>query len=237
MKNVLGVGSISTWGSLLPPWMAFRKPENCLASFPLDLAITPMVACSDPLVGAHIQKLCDREDVDAETSLILFLMLQRLLGSKSRWSSWMVLLPTDFHLPLQYTDAQLEDLKGTTLFSAVIVQRNSLRLRWEALGPLFDDICAQVKKELSCWNIYFLRMKDCFQTSMARTCMFLKDSLSPSSATPQDLSNHLLTLVLKVNCLDFLMLQLYQVVFLGLQGHQQDSIWKIYHLGLEIPIA
>lgn len=145
LKSVLDVGFRPKRESLLPAWMAFWKSGNRVASFPMDLAITPMVACNDPLVGPHIQKLCDREDVDAEMSLILFLMLQSLLGSESRWSSWMALLPKEFHLPLQYTDAELEELKGTTLLSAVIVQRNSLRLRWRALEELCHDACAQVR--------------------------------------------------------------------------------------------
>ena len=49
---------------------------------------------------------------------MLFLIVERIRGSDSEWAPWIGVLPQAFNTPLFFGKAEMDELKGTTLYSA-----------------------------------------------------------------------------------------------------------------------
>ncbi|CAK7347990.1 unnamed protein product [Dovyalis caffra] len=94
--------------------------DGVLLVVPLDLAITPMRVLQDPLIGPECRAMFE-EEVDDRFLMILFLMLERLRKNSS-WKPYLDMLPTTFGNPLWFTDDELLELKGTTLYRATELQ-------------------------------------------------------------------------------------------------------------------
>ncbi|GMH33882.1 hypothetical protein BSKO_01716 [Bryopsis sp. KO-2023] len=124
-------------------WVLFRQSTFRMASFPLSMSICPIVACNDDRLGPYLQTLVRHGEVDAETTAILFIMFQKLLGEDSQWKEWVELLPKEFQVPVLYDEIALKELKGTTLHSAAIVQKNMLNTKWESLEEPCRTICSE----------------------------------------------------------------------------------------------
>ncbi|KAJ6400485.1 hypothetical protein OIU84_016021 [Salix udensis] len=69
-------------------------------------------------------------EVDDRFLMILFLMLERLRNNSS-WKPYLDMLPTTFGNPLWFTDDELLELKGTTLYRATELQRKRLLSLYE----------------------------------------------------------------------------------------------------------
>ncbi|KAK1297319.1 hypothetical protein QJS10_CPB15g00658 [Acorus calamus] len=100
-------------------------PEVLLV-VPLDLAITPMSVLRDPLLGPRCGELFEEGDVDDRFMIMLFLTVQRL-RKNSPWKPYLDMLPTAFGNPLWFTDDELDELKGTALYRATILQKKKLQ--------------------------------------------------------------------------------------------------------------
>ena len=50
--------------------------------------------------------------------ILLFLIVERIRGSDSEWGPWINVLPQAFNTPLHYGISELEELHGTTLYTA-----------------------------------------------------------------------------------------------------------------------
>ncbi|GJN01081.1 hypothetical protein PR202_ga18316 [Eleusine coracana subsp. coracana] len=93
---------------------------------PLDLAITPMRVLQDPLVGPRLRALFEEGAVDGRLLVMLFLMAERLRPG-SLWKPYLDMLPSTFGNSLWFTDEELAELEGTTLYRATVMQRKSLQ--------------------------------------------------------------------------------------------------------------
>ncbi|KAK3128219.1 hypothetical protein QOZ80_6BG0458580 [Eleusine coracana subsp. coracana] len=93
---------------------------------PLDLAITPMRVMQDPLVGPRLRALFEEGAVDDRLLVMLFLMAERLRPG-SLWKPYLDMLPSTFGSSLWFTDEELAELEGTTLYRATVMQRKSLQ--------------------------------------------------------------------------------------------------------------
>lgn len=104
--------------------------DGVLLVVPLDLAITPMRVLQDPLIGPECRSMFEEGEVDDRFLMILFLMLERLRNNSS-WKPYLDMLPTTFGNPLWFTDDELLELKGTTLYRATELQRKRLLSLYE----------------------------------------------------------------------------------------------------------
>ncbi|KAK9910617.1 hypothetical protein M0R45_034573 [Rubus argutus] len=105
--------------------------DGVLLVVPLDLAITPMRVLQDPLFGPECRAMFEEGDVDDRLLMVLFLTVERLRKNSS-WKPYLDMLPTTFGNPLWFTDDELLELKGTTLYRATELQKKSLQ-------SLYDD--------------------------------------------------------------------------------------------------
>ncbi|KAE7999776.1 hypothetical protein FH972_004174 [Carpinus fangiana] len=105
---------------------ANEASDGVLLVVPLDLAITPMRVLQDPLIGPECRALFEEGEVDDRFLMILFLTLERLRNNSS-WKPYLDMLPTTFGNPLWFTDDELLELKGTTLYQATELQKKRLQ--------------------------------------------------------------------------------------------------------------
>ncbi|RXI06978.1 hypothetical protein DVH24_026114 [Malus domestica] len=103
--------------------------DGVLLVVPLDLAITPMRVLQDPLLGPECRAMFEEAEL--------------LLGGMEDNIRYLDMLPTTFGNPLWFTDDELLELKGTTWYRAMELQKKSL-------VSLYDDkLKALVKKLLT----------------------------------------------------------------------------------------
>ncbi|XP_028552395.1 fructose-bisphosphate aldolase-lysine N-methyltransferase, chloroplastic [Dendrobium catenatum] len=107
---------------------------------PLDLSITPMRVLQDPYTGPRCRAMLEEGDVDDRFLMILFLTVERLRPNSS-WKPYLDMLPTTFGNPLWFTEDELGELKGTTLYRASVLQRKNLQ-------ALYDDKVKALVDEL-----------------------------------------------------------------------------------------
>ncbi|KAJ0112640.1 hypothetical protein Patl1_00315 [Pistacia atlantica] len=114
--------------------------DGVLLVVPLDLAITPMRVLQDPLLGPECRAMFEEGEVDDRFLMILFLTLERLRKNSS-WKPYLDMLPTTFGNSLWFTDDELLELKGTTLYRATQLQKQKLL-------SLYDDKVKDLVKKL-----------------------------------------------------------------------------------------
>ncbi|TVT98082.1 hypothetical protein EJB05_56624 [Eragrostis curvula] len=107
---------------------------------PLDLAITPMRVLQDPLVGPRCRALFEDGGVDDRLLVMLFLMAERLRPG-SLWKPYLDMLPSTFVSSIWFTEEELAELEGTTLYRATMMQRKSVQ-------TLFTDKVKGLVEEL-----------------------------------------------------------------------------------------
>lgn len=64
------------------------RPPGILIVTPLVLAITPMTALQDPLLGPVFAKLFEDGDVDDRLVVMLYLLVENLRGDSSFWAPY-----------------------------------------------------------------------------------------------------------------------------------------------------
>uniref|UniRef100_A0A7N0T2I1 SET domain-containing protein n=2 Tax=Kalanchoe fedtschenkoi TaxID=63787 RepID=A0A7N0T2I1_KALFE len=114
--------------------------DGVLVVVPLELAITPMRVLQDPVIGLECRKLFEDGVVDDRFLIILFLTVERLLKNSS-WMPYLDMLPESFGNPLWFTDDEIEELKGTTLYRASELQKKKLK-------DIFDSKVKDLVKKL-----------------------------------------------------------------------------------------
>ncbi|KAL6004608.1 hypothetical protein ACLOJK_005163 [Asimina triloba] len=128
-----------------------KKSKDGRYFVPLDLAITPMRVLQDPILGPKCRAMLDGGDVDDRFLMILFLTLERL-RKDSTWKPYLDMLPTTFGNPLWFTDDELLELKGTTLYRATELQMYLIEDRFlsqkKSLQAMFEDKVKHLIKEL-----------------------------------------------------------------------------------------
>ncbi|XP_039036913.1 protein-lysine N-methyltransferase EFM1-like isoform X2 [Hibiscus syriacus] len=116
--------------------------DGVLLVVPLDLAITPMRVLQDPLIGADCRAMFEEGEVDDRFLMILFLTVE-LLRKNSSWKPYLDMLPTTFGNPLWFTDDELLELRGTTLYRATELRKKDFISVYE------DKVKGLVKKLLA----------------------------------------------------------------------------------------
>ncbi|KAL2330372.1 hypothetical protein Fmac_017953 [Flemingia macrophylla] len=104
--------------------------DGVLLVVPLDLAITPMRVLQDPLLGPACREMFEEGDVDDRLLMMLLLTVERL-RKNSLWKPYFDMLPTTFGNPLWFSDGELQELRGTTLYRATELQKKSLLSLYE----------------------------------------------------------------------------------------------------------
>nr|AKM76823.1 SET domain-containing protein [Pelargonium myrrhifolium] len=99
--------------------------DGVLLVVSLNLAITPMRVLQDPLLGSECRAMFTEGEVDDRFLMNLFLTVERLRKNSS-WKPYLDMLPTTFGNPLWFTDDELLELRGTTLYRATELQKKSL---------------------------------------------------------------------------------------------------------------
>ncbi|XP_022133064.1 uncharacterized protein LOC111005749 isoform X2 [Momordica charantia] len=89
-----------------------------------------MRVLQDPLYGPECRAMYEEGDVDDRFLMILFLMVERLRENSS-WKPYLDVLPTTFGNPLWFTDNEILELKGTTLYRATELQKKTLQSLYE----------------------------------------------------------------------------------------------------------
>ncbi|XP_076948697.1 fructose-bisphosphate aldolase-lysine N-methyltransferase, chloroplastic-like [Bidens hawaiensis] len=114
--------------------------DGVLLVVPLNLAITPMRVLQDPVLGPVCSAMFEEGEVDDRFLIILFLTFESIRKSSS-WKPYLDMLPTTFGNPLWFSEDELSDLKGTTLFKATKLQKKSLQ-------SLYDNKVKELVKKL-----------------------------------------------------------------------------------------
>ncbi|KAH1044934.1 hypothetical protein GLYMA_09G263800v4 [Glycine max] len=105
--------------------------DGVMLVVPLDLAITPMRVLQDPLLGPACRAMFEEGDVDDRLLMMLLLTVERL-RKNSLWKPYLDILPTTFGNPLWFSDDELQELRGTTLYRATELQKKSLLSLYES---------------------------------------------------------------------------------------------------------
>ncbi|RLM54549.1 hypothetical protein C2845_PM10G00150 [Panicum miliaceum] len=114
--------------------------EGAVMVVPLDLAVTPMRVLQDPLVGPRCRALFEEGGVDDRLLVMLFLMAERRRPG-SLWKPYLDMLPSTFGSSLWFSEEELAELEGTTLYRATVIQRKSMQ-------SLFDEKVKGLVEEL-----------------------------------------------------------------------------------------
>lgn len=114
--------------------------DGVLLVVPLNLAITPMRVLQDPILGPVCSAMFEEGEVDDRFLIILFLTLESIRKDSS-WKPYLDTLPTTFGNPLWFSEEELLELKGTTLFKATDLQKKNLQ-------SLYDDKVKKLLKKL-----------------------------------------------------------------------------------------
>ncbi|XP_055817376.1 uncharacterized protein LOC129886629 isoform X2 [Solanum dulcamara] len=114
--------------------------DGILLVVPLDLAITPMRVLQDSLLGPECRAMFEEGEVDDRLLITLFLTVEHLRENSS-WKPYFDMLPTTFGNPLWFSDDELLELKGTTLYRATQLQKKTLQ-------SLFDEKVKRLAEKL-----------------------------------------------------------------------------------------
>ncbi|KAB2626666.1 ribosomal N-lysine methyltransferase set10 [Pyrus ussuriensis x Pyrus communis] len=148
----------------------------------------------DPLLGPECRAMFEEGDADDRFLMILYLTVERLRKNSS-WKPYFDMLPTTFGNPLWFTDDELLELKGTTLYRATELQLVQSRegrqpsdsevqaAVWEACG---DSGALQLLGDL-----LNMRMTDLQESSGTEDCdtSLLENEHITESATQQSENN------------------------------------------------
>ncbi|XP_047947699.1 uncharacterized protein LOC125193832 isoform X3 [Salvia hispanica] len=117
-------------------------PDGIFLVIPLDLAITPMKVLEDPLIGPACRSMFEEGEVDDRFLVMVFLTVERL-RKNSTWKPYLDMLPTEFGSTLWFSDDDLLELKGTTLYRATELLKKSLKTLFdEKVKKLVDKLLA-----------------------------------------------------------------------------------------------
>ncbi|MCL7021832.1 hypothetical protein MKW94_029713, partial [Papaver nudicaule] len=104
--------------------------SRILLVVPLDLSITPMSVLQDPSLGLKCRAMFEQGEVDDRFLMILFLTVERL-RKNSLWKPYIDMLPVTFGNPLWFSEDEIMELKGTTLYKATQMQKKKLEHLYE----------------------------------------------------------------------------------------------------------
>ncbi|KAL2623487.1 hypothetical protein R1flu_003692 [Riccia fluitans] len=122
-----------------------RSNDEVVLVTPLVLAITPMTVLQDPLVGPLFGKLFADGLVDDRHVMMLYLMVQRAFGDSSFWAPYLKILPADFGTSVFFSEDEMLELKGTSLYNATIIQKASLSKQFtEKVKPTVEVILSSL---------------------------------------------------------------------------------------------
>lgn len=78
-------------------------------------------------------------------AVVLHLIIEKNQGNASPLAPWIRMLPTQFDTPLFWSDSEIQWLRGTALYRATEVRRETLKAQWRALEPLCFRLALSVE--------------------------------------------------------------------------------------------
>ncbi|GFR47156.1 hypothetical protein Agub_g8847, partial [Astrephomene gubernaculifera] len=141
------------WSWLWPRRGAPALPEPVtLASFPLAAAITLRTACSDPQLGEQFSWMVDKQLLDERTAVMVYLLIEKLRGDKSRFAPWIRTLPRSFDVPITFAPTDLAELRGTALQGAAAAVTRRLRDTWSRLEAPLRNLTRELGLPAPTWE-------------------------------------------------------------------------------------
>lgn len=130
----------SFWGTVAGWAGAGRNAAVTVASFPLSSTLTAATLARHPQQGPILQQLLELGVADGRDVVMLHLAVERhRLRERGPGTggelAWLALLPTSFGTTLFFSELDMQWLRGTTLYTATRLRRDSLRGAWEKLEP------------------------------------------------------------------------------------------------------
>ena len=120
-EKVPKFGKLQRWATNL---LTFGQlgGEYLVADFPFRVVFTPATPLRDEnkAVGEIFEKALQSGELDAREVIILYLILQEKRGRSSSWSPYMDLLPKNPKNCAMMQEEDLELIRGTNLFNAVV---------------------------------------------------------------------------------------------------------------------
>ena len=117
-------------------WTWLRGQPRALAAFPLSSTLSSARACADAEVGPLFSRwLADGKLASEREAVQLYLLVQRARGEASPIAPYLAVLPEP-STPLWWSDGELRELAGTTLWEAAQAQKRQLALSWTRVRPL-----------------------------------------------------------------------------------------------------
>ncbi|KAK2415116.1 SET domain-containing protein [Trifolium repens] len=142
--------------------------DGILLVVPLELAITPMRVLQDPFLGPECRALFEEGDVDDRLLMMLLLTVERLRKG-SLWKPYLDMLPTTFRNTLWFSEEELQELRGTTLYRATELQKKSLL-------NLYETKVKDLVKKL--WTDGNLEIEVCFEDFLWANSVFWSRALN-----------------------------------------------------------
>ncbi|KAI3839323.1 hypothetical protein MKX03_031033 [Papaver bracteatum] len=179
----------------------FSSSQNCaspiLLVVPLDLSITPMSVLQDPSLGLKCRAMFEQGEVDDRFLMILFLTVERL-RKNSLWKPYIDMLPVTFGNPLWFTEDEILELKGTTLYKATQLQKKKLECLYEekvkdlVMEILDGEAESEVRYEDFLWanSIFWTRA---LNIPFPHSYVFPKTSEEENCSVPLDTDGGIIT--------------------------------------------
>ncbi|XP_021828899.1 uncharacterized protein LOC110769267 isoform X3 [Prunus avium] len=139
-----------------------------------------MRVLQDPLLGPECRAMFEEGDVDDRFLMILFLTVERVRKNSS-WKPYLDMLPTTFGNPLWFTDDELLELKGTTLYRATELQKKSLQSLYDGkLKTLVEKLLTlDGDLERACEYLFQQAQRDvCFEDFLWANSLFWTRALN-----------------------------------------------------------
>ena len=117
------------------PWK-----EATLAIFPTNTALISSNILTNPEYHQILNKALQDDIIPnseiERIAVVLHLIIEKNRGNASPFAPWVRMLPTQFDTPLFWSDHEMQWLRGTALYRATEVRRETLKAQWRVLEPL-----------------------------------------------------------------------------------------------------
>jgi len=120
-----------------------------LGLFPLDTALTFETPFRDPVLGYYMDIIYKKLELSPAVVLAVYILVHRKLGDRSPLKEWISSLPDEVQTPLHYSPDQMDELKQTTLRTAVSLMKADMISNWTKLKPVFGQMCIDLSEIMS----------------------------------------------------------------------------------------
>jgi hypothetical protein len=108
------------WFGKIKSLVGFNRGDIPIVSFPIGSTLTAptITQARSSTQGPVLEELMEQGLIEERVAVMLHLVVEKLRGRDSPLRPWIALLPAKFNTPMFWDDADLEWLKGTSLYKA-----------------------------------------------------------------------------------------------------------------------